>query len=265
MHVVITGSGGVLGSAIGETLSREGVDWQPFDGDITDEANVSSFFSGHKFTHLIHAAAVVSLSQAADNPFAAYKTNVVGTASLIRQFLESRPYGHVTYVSTSHVYANGNGALVENSEVGPASVYGRSKLAGEYAAWDSAAKFLNNEICIPRLFSLYSPKQSGDFLYPSLVSKMERVERGEPIEIKGWNNIRDFSTVEQHAAAVCFLALKEARGIYNVGSGKGETIEQFANRVLGAAIQKREETRDQFPTQIVADVSKLASEGFRYD
>jgi nucleoside-diphosphate-sugar epimerase len=230
--------------------------------DIRDTKNIRAFLKlNGPFTHLIHAAAIVSVFDAASNAENAYHTNVLGTFAIIAEFLAENPTGHVTYVSSSHVYGNSSRPITESDCPAPTATYGRTKLAGEYAAAD-AALTAGVEPCIARLFSMYSERQSGSFLLPSLSSKLEMSGPKNELEIFGWNNVRDFSHASEHANALVHLSSKRLQGVYNVGTGKGQSVLEFAHSHLSFDHINSDATAEKAPTYVVADVGKLKATGY---
>jgi len=267
MSFLLTGSSGVLGRKILEVLETSPLvdSARALSGDINDREEIRRFMASEgPFSHLIHAAAVVATESVSFDLLNAYKTNVIGTGNVVTEFLRSNEGGHVTYVSSSHVYGTAQTPISETAHVNPGGSYGRTKLSGEFAAGDVSSA-LNGRLCIARLFSLYSDDQTGSFLLPSLKSKVRAAGLGAGIEVPGWNNIRDFAPAEVHARAVTHLSCNSLVGIYNVGSGKGQSVLDFAQSQLVFSPISKDSTRSPVPTEIVADVSKLRSTGFCLD
>lgn len=265
-RILVTGATGVLGTATTSALRDLGahVSVVQFKADITDRRAVKTFFSMcGSFTHLIHAAAIVQVSDVESDPERAYVTNAIGTSNVISEFLDLNPSAHVTYVSSSHVYASSDHPLRETDELAPSGLYGRTKLAGENLAKDLVRFVAPNQLCIGRVFSLFSDHQTGSFLLPSLRSNLRQGPAGPELEIAGWNNVRDFSSVSYHASALAYLSVGKYDGVFNIGSGKGQTILDFAGQMMSFTQLNKSETKASNPTRLVADISKLVSTGFQ--
>jgi len=263
---LLTGSRGVLGKRIFSILnSTSNYSVSEFSGDITDKRVVADFFQENgPFTHLIHAAALVPAALVETNPVRAYEVNVTGTANIVEEYLKKNTSGHVTYVSSSHVYRPSRGRLRETARTGPINTYGRTKLAGEFASLDLCRQ-MKVKLCIARVFSLYSDDQSAGFLLSSLQSKILDSGDNPAITIPGWNNVRDFSSADFHAKGIVHLANLSLDGVYNVGSGKGKTVLEFAKERFSFKLESKWSSRAKPRNHLVADVSKLRQSGIQID
>jgi nucleoside-diphosphate-sugar epimerase len=265
-NFLLTGSRGVLGKRIASILnSTPGHSVSEFPGDITNRQEVADFFEENgPFTHLIHAAALVPAALVDANPVRAYEVNVTGTANIVEEFIKKNTNGHVTYISSSHVYRPSRYRLKESARTGPMNTYGRTKLAGEFASLDLCRQ-MDVRLCIARVFSLYSDDQSAGFLLPSLQSKIADSMDTPNITIPGWNNVRDFSSADFHARGIVHLANLSVDGVYNIGSGKGKTVLKFAKERFSFSLKSSRSTRAKQRTHLVANVSKLRRSGMKID
>jgi nucleoside-diphosphate-sugar epimerase/predicted GNAT family acetyltransferase len=263
---LLTGARGVLGKRIASILnSIPGHSVFEFPGDITNKQEVVDFFEENgQFTHLIHVAALVPAFLVEANPVRAYEVNVTGTANIVEEYLKKNTLGHVTYVSSSHVYRPSRCRLRESARTGPMNTYGRTKLAGEFASLDLCRQ-KKVKLCIARVFSLYSDDQSAGFLLPSLQSKIMDSGNNPAITIPGWNNVRDFSSADFHAKAIVHLANLSVDGVYNVGSGKGKTVLEFAKERFSFKLKSKWSSRAKPRNHLIANVSKLRSSGLKID
>ena len=137
-NILLTGSSGKLGKAIKEsglfpkllTPSRKEL-------DITDERSVSSYFSTHDFSVVIHCAALARMRICEQDPDLAAKTNIQGTVNLVNAALEKekikgKPLRFI-YISTDGVYEGKKGHYKEDGPTIPYNTYGRTKLGAECA------------------------------------------------------------------------------------------------------------------------------------
>jgi nucleoside-diphosphate-sugar epimerase len=266
LKFLVTGGRGVLGKRVVSLLSsNQNYEVTSLPGDIKDRKSVRDFFqSNEPFTNLIHAAAIVPTDSVQNDLENAYRVNGFGTWVVVEEFLKRNNKGHVTYISSSHVYKPSNDRLSEESHLGPIGSYGRTKLVGELVAIDLCAHS-SSPLCIARLFSLYSDDQTGSFLLPSLTRKMSNISAGSEIEIFGWNNVRDFASADFYAQAVVHLASNSFEGAFNVGTGKGKSVLRFAKEHFDFKLKSPRMSRQTPRNQIVANVKKLRSTGFDHE
>jgi len=255
INLLLTGHTGVLGSEILKLSEKNtGISVTRFNGDLSSRESIYNFFEQHPYhSHVIHCAGLVPISKSSVHPLSTYEINAIGTGILFSEVLRLNPKVHLIHISSSHVYKPiKQGFLTEDSELAPQSVYGRSKLMAEYIALD-IMQDLSNQLGILRVFSLFSDKQNGDFLLPTIKRKLLKHEDGDFFPLSGWNNIRDFSSSEIHAKKILKLTLKNFYGIVNVGSGIGKTVGQFAQEIAKKKLVFSDQTASQNPNVLVAD------------
>lgn len=136
--VLITGSGGLVGSESVHFFARRGYDvvgidndmrayyfgkegstrsniealvkvyknYKHHDVDIRDEVNVEDIFKENKFDLIIHAAAQPSHDWAAREPKTDFSVNATGTLVLLENFRRYSPDGVFIFTSTNKVYGD---------------------------------------------------------------------------------------------------------------------------------------------------------------
>lgn len=263
--VLLTGHRGILGRAVYSALTNifPGRSILLFEGDITSNADVDDFLSrSGRVSQLINCAAIVPVKEAEANPLNTYKVNCFGPGLLMTKLTQSNPNAHFIQISSSHVYAaSDKPTLNEDDPTGPTGTYGKSKLAGEMLCQDLAAAS-DTRLCIARVFSLFSAEQEGDYLYPAIRRKLENIEADAPFPLRGWNNIRDFSSAEDHAKRISHLAGKQFEGTVNLGSGVATSVGQFASKIAGSELNFSEGDFDPYPSVMVADITRLKNSGW---
>jgi len=146
MKVLITGSGGMLGSAVYPAFVRAGHDVtatdlapRPVEGlpmgmlDVRDAAGVRAAIESLRPDLVLHLAAETDLETCELDPDHAYLTNTIGTEFVA---LASRDQGiPLVYISTAGVFdGTKDGAYTEFDVANPINVYGASKFEGELVA-----------------------------------------------------------------------------------------------------------------------------------
>ena len=142
-NVLVTGSGGLIGSesvkffaakgydVVGidndlrsyffgaeastrwnvEKLSRDVEGYQHFAVDIRDREKIEEIFKAHPFDLVIHCAAQPSHDWAAREPYTDFEINAYGTLVLLENFRKYAPDGAFIFTSTNKVYGDRPNAL----------------------------------------------------------------------------------------------------------------------------------------------------------
>ena len=204
----------------------------PVIGDITDEALVAKIFEEMDVTGVIHFAAESHVDNSIADPLTFIRTNVEGTAVLLRAArdawtkrgtLETSRFHHV---STDEVFGSlgFTGFFTEETPHAPNSPYSASKAASEHLvrAWRET---YGMNTSITNCSNNYGPRQHGEKLIPTVIRK---ALAKEPIPIYGTGrNIRDWLWVEDHCRAVDLVFREAAPASAYVVGGRCEksTIE----------------------------------------
>jgi dTDP-4-dehydrorhamnose reductase len=149
MKWAVLGHAGMLGQDLMSALSsREVTGFDRAEFDITDIDSVKSILSG--FDVVVNCAAWTAVDDAEVNEAAALAINGDGPRNVAKVCNEIG--AKLVQISTDYVFSgDATTPYAENSEVGPKSAYGRTKLAGEVAVRD----YLPNGHYIVRTAWLY--------------------------------------------------------------------------------------------------------------
>lgn len=142
MRILITGSNGMLGHDLISVLEKnhELILTTSKTLDITDKNHVMDFISDAVPDIVINSAAYTDVDGCEENQDLAYAVNGDGVRNLALACKEvDCPLVHI---STDYVF-NGKNTRpwVEDDEIGPISVYGKSKLKGEEAILEILDKY----------------------------------------------------------------------------------------------------------------------------
>ncbi len=142
MKVLITGSNGMLGHDLEKVLKdkHELILTTSKTLDITDKENTIDFIVKNKPDVVINSAAYTDVDGCETNQDLAYAVNGEGVRNLALGCKEvDCPLVHV---STDYVFdGTAREPIGEDGEIGPISVYGKSKLKGEEAIQEILDKF----------------------------------------------------------------------------------------------------------------------------
>jgi UDP-glucose 4-epimerase len=249
-HALVTGGAGFIGSHVTRALLAQGRRVTVLDnlsvgrrdavpdgaqfvhGDIRDEAALGEALRG--VDCVFHLAAQVTIRGSFERFHEDLDTNVMGTARLLRA-LDPQQVKWFTLASSMAVYADADSpAPIDESHLKrPISPYGVGKLAAE----DVASQVLAARgipFTAVRYFNTYGPGQTYTPYVGVLTIFITRLLRGESITIFGdGEQQRDFIHVSDIAAGT--LATPGcAPGRYNLGTGRGTSLNQLAAMVLAA-------------------------------
>ncbi|MBI4880108.1 MAG: dTDP-4-dehydrorhamnose reductase [Planctomycetes bacterium] len=138
--LLITGANGMLGSELRSLAAprREVICTDIAEMDVTDLAAVREVFAANRPSVVVHGGALTDVDGCETDPDRAFRVNALGTRNVALAAAEQG--APVLYVSTDYVFdGRATRPYVEFDPVGPRSVYGASKLAGERFVRELAA------------------------------------------------------------------------------------------------------------------------------
>jgi UDP-glucose 4-epimerase len=171
---------------------------------------------------VFHHAAAVSVAESVKDPQRTMLVNVEGTRNVLDASLAAGVKKAII-ASSAAVYGNSPPPLGEASPLSPISPYGESKLRCERLAASYIPRGLKT-ISL-RYFNVYGPRQDPQSPYSGVIAKfIDLALKGKPPTIFGdGKQSRDFVFVRDVARAN-LLAMENATGEFNIGSGKAVTV-----------------------------------------
>ncbi len=207
---------------------------------------------------IIHAAAQVSVPRSLQEPERDRWVNVEGTSNIVEA--ARRGGGRVVFLSSGGaIYGNADGAT-EIDPIAPISPYGWHKLEAEAIVRQAPYGY-----GIARLANVYGPGQRSDLEGGVVAVFLERLRRGESVEVHGsGRQRRDLVYVRDVVGALESIARTEQCGLWNVATGVATSIAELLGR-LRALLRVETPTRfvDARPGDV--DVSRLAIDRIRAD
>ncbi|GHV54018.1 dTDP-glucose 4,6-dehydratase [Deltaproteobacteria bacterium] len=179
-------------------------------GDIGDAALVRRLLAGHAPDAVIHFAAESHVDRSILDPEAFIRTNVLGTATLLRESLSyweklppaKRETFRFLHVSTDEVFGSlqpGDAPFSETTAYAPKSPYSASKAGSDHLARAFYATY-GLPVLVTNCSNNYGPRQFPEKLIPLMILN---AFAGEPLPVYGQGvNIRDWLHVEDHCAAL---------------------------------------------------------------
>jgi len=202
-------------------------------GDIADEKAVMHALGEYQVDVVVNFAAESHNSLAVLEPTRFFRTNVLGTQTLLEaaRVLRVQRFHHV---STCEVYGDmaldDPGAFTEESPYRPRTPYNASKAAADHVV-RAYFETYGVPITISNCSNNYGPFQFPEKLIPLFVTNALD-DRALPM-YASTNNRREWLHVDDHCRAIERILLKGREGeTYNIGSGDEATIEEIADRIL---------------------------------
>jgi UDP-glucose 4-epimerase len=246
---LVTGGSGFIGSHVVDRLVAEGAGSitvfdnrvreenlaealpsgrvRPLEGDVTDRAAVLDAAEGA--SGIFHMA-VLPLGPCSEDPRRCVEVNVNGTFNVLEAAREAG-VRKIVYSSASSVYGDTNDTMDESHPLNARTMYGASKLAGEYFLRAFHDLYGIDYVTL-RYMNVYGPRQEGGLV----INVLRRIQAGEAPTIMGdGRQSFDFVHVADVAAAnVRAMASDVTEGEFNVGGGNEVTVRQIVDRLLEA-------------------------------
>ena len=177
---------------------------------------------------VVHLAAIVGESQVISNPELARKVNVLGAIHFAQAALD-RGVKKFVFASTAHIYEPSPGALSENCNKKPQSLYAEMKNEAEEAILEIYKSSLDKAVIL-RIFSVLD-FGTKPYTLGGLIT--QAIKNRERIQINNALDQRDFLTPKSIAQTIekC-LESEIAGGIYNICSGRPRTVKEVAGEML---------------------------------
>jgi UDP-glucose 4-epimerase len=242
--ILVTGAYGLLGSRVVPCLAQNIPDSEIIAAGRTDNQlhakvpNVTGVFGDLRaeafwaslpatITHVVHLAAVIPWKAEDRNNAALLSDNLLPLKHAIEHSQRWPNLQQIIYSSSVAVYGQTSEYLAEDCPTLPANQYGAAKLAGEDLLQGFEAKGI--AVVSLRLSSLYGHGQYQGTVLPIMINRA-REQKTLLIFGDGWRT-QDFLHCEDAARAILLSFQKQARGVYNLGTGVPVTMTVLAETV----------------------------------
>ena len=249
--VLVTGAGGFIGSHLVEQLVARGAgtralvrytssgrrgwlerstvagDVEFIAADICDERSVANAMKG--VDTVFHLAALIGIPYSYHAPDSYVRTNVEGTANVLRAALDAG-VRRVVHTSTSEVYGSARTVPIrEDHPLQTQSPYSATKAGADLLAWSYHCSF-GLPVATVRPFNTYGPRQSSRAVIPTIITQ---ALAGGDIKLGHTAPTRDFTFVADTVDGFLQIALADAAvgRVVNVGSGEEISIGALADRI----------------------------------
>ncbi len=299
--ILITGGGGYIGSHVAKLFLEKGFPVVVLDNffrgyreplrilskigsieveeaDLLDADAVRAVFAKHDIGAVLHFAALCIVNESVEQPELYMRNNVEGTGNLLSA-MRASGVKRLIFSSTCAVYGEAEYLPVDEAHpLHPANPYGESKLAAEELVRQAGKRYELHSI-IFRYFNVCGASSDGligDSKKPSqlLVQNAVRGAMGiEPfsytcadVDTPDRTPIRDYIDVEDlaraHFLGYEYLVAGGASGVFNLGNGRGYSVEEIVSEVewqFGTTMEKKTpaEKRKGEYAQVYADPTRV--------
>ncbi len=245
---LVTGGAGFIGTHLSRSLLEQGLkvivldnlsvgkkenvpgDAELVVGDILDKELVDSVFS-KGIDVVFHEAAIVTIRESVKDFHNDAMTNIMGTLNILRASLEFS-VKKLIFASSMAVYSDklNQTPVSESDDKIPIAHYGLSKLTSEnYLSHFSGTN--NLDIICLRYFNTYGENQTYTPYVGVITIFVTRLLKGEsPVIFGDGKQVRDFIYVRDIVQANIKAMCSDIHfGIFNVGTGKGTSVNEIAN------------------------------------
>lgn len=272
-HILVTGGAGYIGSHACAALAQRGFTPVAFDnlstgwrdavqfgplvhGDLLDPSAIAAAFDRFKPVAVMHFAGLSLVGQAAVDPGAYWRVNVMGALNLL-QAMVAAGCDRLVFSSTCAIFGDANGDnLHEGSKQNPLNAYGASKRAIEnmldhfaqaHGLRAAALRYFNVAGADPqaRIGECHRPETH---LIPLAIAAA--AQGGDPLTVFGTDYptpdgtcIRDYlhvsDLIDAHLLALDHLAQVQGAQRFNLGTGQGASVMQVLQataQVLGRPV-----------------------------
>ena len=277
MKIFVAGGAGYIGSATAAMLLEAGHEVIVYDSlikgyaaavpagavfihaDLADTTRLEKALADHRPDAVMQFAAYIEAGESMKTPGKFFDNNLNNTIHLLDAMVKTQ-VNQIVFSSTAGIFASSDEPLTENSPVGPASVYGHSKLMVEqalewyrkiYGLRFAVLRYFNAAGALPGRGEAHQPESH---LIP-LVLQVALGQR-ENIAIFGTDyptpdgtNIRDYIHIRDLVSAH-LLALNGLKSqdklVYNLGNGRGYSVREVietARKITGKEIPAIETPR----------------------
>lgn len=258
--ILITGGTGFAGSHLVELLKEKGLTKiqvttygsqssyvssllpknQIHPVDLTNPEQTSGLIAKIKPSQIYHLAALSAVGSSFEKTKSTIENNLLLQLNLLEAVRENSPPARILVIGSAMEYQPSVKPLSEIDPLGPTNPYGISKVIQDLLGL-SYCRSYDLDIVRVRPFNHIGERQASGFVVSDFAQQIVKIERGQLKELVVGNleSIRDFTDVKDMVKAYYLLMESGKSGeVYNVGSGKGYTIQQILDLLVSAATTK---------------------------
>ena len=293
MNILVVGGAGYIGSHMVKQLTNAGHDVVTLDnlscgyrdavkygefveGDLGDPSVLDYVFSNYDIDAVMHFAAFIEVAESVRDPAKYYRNNVINTTVLLNAMIQ-HDIEHFLFSSTAAIFGEPEYTPIdETHSKKPINPYGRSKLMVEQILQDYENAYGLKSTCL-RYFNAAGADPDGELgerhqPETHLIPLILQAASGRRPTIRVFGNdyptedgtcIRDYIHIVDlctaHALALDYMLKTGSSARYNLGNGRGFSVQQVIDavrRITGKDINVTQDARRPGdPAVLVADSS----------
>lgn len=247
-RILVTGGAGFIGSHIVDLLIEKGFNIFVIDNlstgkkeninsraifyeaDITDKT-LATIINKIQPQAVIHLAAQINIRKSEENPLTDIKINIWGLVRLLEALKKDKKLEKFIFASSGGaIYGDPKYLPIKESHPKrPASIYGASKLIGEYIIANYARRYKFQYVLL-RLANVYGPRQNFSNEAGVIAIFINQMLKGKtPCIFGDGNQTRDFIYVTDVVDAFFKTLGSNISGAFNIGTGIETSINMLYN------------------------------------
>ncbi len=218
-----------------------------YKADLLDFEKINEILKKEKPVGIMHFAALCLVPESMEKPEEYYRNNVCGSLNLLSAMIQNK-ISNLVFSSTCAVYGESQYLPVDEKHPKfPTNPYGDSKLMVEKMIdWFSQIHQLNYVIL--RYFNVAGSASDGtigDSKRPSVLLVQNAVRGAlkltpfkltySKMKTKDGSPVRDYINIEDlakaHLKSLKYLLNKKKSNVFNLGTGKGNSVLEIVNQV----------------------------------
>jgi nucleoside-diphosphate-sugar epimerase len=219
--VIITGGSGFVGQALSRQLGKNGR-WRVIS--VSRKMDYQNVFHVKDYSDTIGGDVLIHTAEPRDRGTVNQMPDeYISEAMRVTAALVAKPYKKIIYLSSSSVYGiNAQIPFAEDHPVQACDAYSKMKLANE-------KQVLNTGGIVVRLSNIIGPGMAPNNVFSDI---LKQITNNGPVYLRNKWPVRDFIWIDDMVEAIGLLVAGGKPGIYNIGSGKGVSIEEVAKMAL---------------------------------